>query len=141
MKVNPISFTRTIKVYAPHHDAVRIANAANGAPCVSAEVQKQVQDIFNDTNKGHALAYTRYDDSGIDYIFSGDESREYLNNLFKKTSAIKKIKRDYCVNEALFKVLKEKEEFENKISELIKRTQVDYALKISPNGEKIEIVE
>ena len=108
MRINPVSFGKTVKVLAPHHEAVRIANAANNAPTVKPEVQEQVKKIFDDTKDGHALAFTFYDNSDYCYIFSGKESREYLHNLFQKTMK-KKIEEDD------FEKLKrlEKEKFES----------------------------
>ena len=141
MKISSVSFGKTIKVYAPYHDAVRIANAANGAECVKPEVQNQVKEIFNDTEKGHALAFNFYDNSGVCYIFSGKESREYLHNLYQKTVLVKKIKSTEPLNSALPKVVEANQNFNKQTFELIERTKEDYSLKIAPNGESVEIIK
>ena len=128
MNISPISFGKTVKVYAPFHEAVRIANAANGGPTVSNKVQEQVKDIFDDTKNGHALAFTFDDNSKYCYIFSGDESREYQHNLFNKAKLVRKIKMNYPITEALPKVLKAKEDFTNKTIELINQLIIFFNL-------------
>jgi len=141
MKINAVSFGKIVEVHAPFHDAVRIANAANGAECVKPEVQKQVKEIFNDTEKGHALAFTFYDNSGVCYIFSGKESREYLHNLYQKTVLVKKIKSTEPLNSALPKVVEANQNFYKKTSELIERTKEDYSIRISPDEKGVEIIK
>ena len=154
MKIAPVSFGKTVKVYAPFHDAVRIASAVNGAPCVEPEVQEQVQEIFDDTDKGHAVAFVFNDfpkgshnysqeakNSDVCYIFSGKESREYLHHLYQKAVVVRDIKMRNPVSESLPKVVKMKEYFNQKIWDLIGKTKEDYTLKIAPNGESVEIIK
>ncbi len=140
MKITPVSFGKTVKVYAPHHEAVRIANAANGAPTVSPEVQKQVKNIFNDTAKGHALAISFNNEEGISYILSGKESKEYTRDLYHKALFVRDTKMKCPIDVALRRVVKANQDFNKRTHELIERTQENFALKISPKGEKIEII-
>ena len=141
MKINPVSFGKTVKVKAPFHEAVRIANAANGAPTVKPEIQKKVQRIFDDTKTGHALAYTFNDQNDFCYILSGKESREYLHNLYQKALKVKKIKMTCPLNEALPKVIQANNDFKAATADLINRTQEKYTLKIGENGSKVEIIK
>ncbi len=141
MKINPVSFGKTVKVKAPFHEAVRIANAANGAHTVTPEIQKKVQSIFDDTKEGHALAYTFNDQNDFCYIFSGKESREYLHNLYQKAINVKRIKMTCPLNEALPKVIQENNNLKAKTADLIKRTQEDFTLKIGKNGESVNVIK
>ena len=137
MNINPVSFGKTVKVYAPFHEAVRIANAANGA----SEIQEKVKTIFDDTDKGHALAFSFNDNSKSCYIFSGEESKEYLHHLYTKALLVKKIKMNYPLNEALPRVIQAKRDLYQKTADLIKRTQEDFSLKIGKNGKSVEIIK
>jgi len=82
MKINPISFGKAIKVFAPFHVARRIANGANGDPTVTPEIQKIIKNIFNDTNKGHALAFYFNENENAGYILSG--KAKIINVLYIK---------------------------------------------------------
>jgi hypothetical protein len=141
MKILPVSFGKVVKVLAPHHEAVRIANAANGDPTVKPEVQKQIQHIFNDTYLGHALAVTFNDEENVSYILSGKESRQYTNDLYHKALYVIDTKRTCPLDEALRKVVKSNQDFCKRTRDLIERKKEDFALKVSPKGEKIEIVK
>ena len=141
MNINAISFGKTVKVYAPYHDAVRTANAANGDPTVDIKVQRQVKSIFNDTKKGHAVAFTFDDDSNTCYIFSGEESKKYVNNLHQKALKVRCARKNFPTKLALTKILEIKKDFEDQTISLIQSTQAKFALKIFPEGEKIEILK
>ncbi|MBR6162440.1 hypothetical protein IKQ26_00915 [bacterium] len=153
MKINAVSFGKIVEVHAPFHDAVRIASAVNGAPCVKPEVQEQVQKIFDDTEKGHAVAFVFNDfpkgshnysreakNSDVCYIFSGEESKKYLHHLYQKAVVVRDIKMRNPLSESLPKIVKMKEYFNEKIADMIEKKKEDYSLKISPNGESVEKV-
>ena len=140
MKVNSISFGKTVKVLAPLHEATRIANAANGDRTVPRRVQKKVKNIFDDTKEGHAIAFSFCDDPSCSYIVSGKESKEYVGNLFEEMYSIKKIKMNYPTDIALRAVLKVREDYTNKTKELIRRTRENYALEVAFEGKDVEIV-
>ena len=142
MQINRVSFGKIVEVHAPHHDAVRIASAVNGADCVKPEVKEYAQKIFDDTENGHALAFS-FDEypkkePEVCYIFSGKETKEYLHHLFNKAMTIRDIKRSHSPENALPKVMNVKREFNKKIRDMINRSQENFALKIAPNGESVE---
>lgn len=137
MNINSVSFGKTVKVYAPFHEARRIANAANGDPTVKPEIQRQVKKIFNDTDEGHALAFYFEGMSNVGYIFSGKESKEYLKALYQKAKNVRDIKfnpdKDYVE-----KIIKEKFELYKKVINLILKTEENFVLKIGENGNIVE---
>lgn len=141
MYISPVSFGKVVKVLAPHHEAVRIANAANGAETVSPDVQKQVQDIFDDTEQGHALAISFRDDSDVSYILSGKESRDYTRDLYHHTLYVIDTKRTCPLEDAFRKVVKANQEFCKRTHDLVEKTKENFMLKIYPNGEKVEVVK
>ena len=146
MKISPITFGKTVQIQAPFHEARRIANAVNykkdDIQIVSPKVKDQVKEIFNDFESGHAIAYYT-NDYNTCYIFSGKESREYQKNILERVRKTLDAKQSYQYNkkEALNKILEARRMFSEKTDELIKRSQEDYAIKIYPNGKKVEIVE
>lgn len=135
MNINPVSFGKTVRVHAPYHEALRIANYANGAPIEISGAQKQLIGLFDDVDEGSAVAFSFDDNSNDCYIFSGKESREYIHNVFQRALTIRDAKMNYPLKEALPKVLRAKEEFFNKTAELIKRTKSDIELKIDSTDE------
>jgi len=137
MKVKPISFGKAIKVYGPFHEARRFANAANGDPTVTPDLQKKIQEIINDTNQGHALAFYFNESQNSGYIFSGKESKEYLHSLLIKAREVKKAKTQDPLPIALKKVLQSRYEHYQRTEEIIQNSKEDFALKISKNGEKL----
>ena len=141
MNIQPVSFGKTVKVYAPFHAARRIANAANGDPTVTPEIQKKVQEIFNDTDKGHALAFSFNDNKNICYIFSGEESRQYLRSLYKKAVNIRNIKLHCPLREAMEKVKAERYEHNKNTAKIIAETKENFALRISDSGDRVDIIK
>ena len=139
MNINPISFGKTIKVNAPFHEAVRIANAANGFDTVKPEIKEQVKSIIDDTKEGHAFAFSFNSCKNISYIFSGKEGREYmdyyLDHARKDISLKLQVK---PIREKMREFLDEKYDFSQKVSSLISRTQENFVLKVGAKGESIE---
>lgn len=155
MNINPISFGKTVKVSAPFHEARRIANAANGNPKLKPEVQQAIEKIFNDRDKGHALAFYFDGSKDTGYIFSGKESREYLKLLKKRATSVKNIKskafeqlleeeqiqkQEKIKRDEINNVLKERYDFNRKVQNLISKTEENFVLEIGENGEKIETI-
>jgi hypothetical protein len=141
MNIQPISFGKTVKVYAPFHAARRIANAANGDPTVTPEIQQKVKEIFNDTDKGHALAFSFNEDKNICYIFSGNESKQYLHSLYKKAVKIRDIKLHFRLRDAIEKVKQERLEHNRNVARIITQTKENFALKISDSGDRVDIIK
>ncbi len=139
MNISPVSFGKTVKVYAPFHDAVRIANAANGAPCTSPEIQENLKNIFNDTKEGHALAFYFDDNKKTGYIFSGKESREFQRSLYIKALEVRKTKLHDPLRTALRNVIQSKYDHYKRTNEIIKKSEEPFALKIGKDGSSIEI--
>ena len=133
MNINPVSFGKTVKIYAPKHIAVKIANSVNGTPLFSPKEQSRLQSIFDDTDKGHAIAFYFHDNDESGYIFSGKESKRYQHELYQKALLIRQIKRDYPIKQALSKVLQAKNDFHKSIAKLISETKEKFALKLNTN--------
>ena len=146
MNICPITFGKTIEIYAPFHEARRVANAINykkdDIQIVNPQVKEQVKKIFDDTDLGHAIAYWGNDYNSC-HIFSGKESKEYQKNLLNRARKIidAKEKYPYQKRESIKQIRQAREEFFDKTAELIKRTRENFGLKIYPNAEKIEKVE
>jgi hypothetical protein len=146
MKIKPISFGKAVKVYAPYHVALKIANGTNelnkpnGVQILSPDIQKIIKDIFNDTDKGHALPFYFNQNKNSGYILSGNESREYQRSLYIKALEVRKTKLQDPLPISLKKVLQSKLEHNNRTKEIIENSQEDFALKITKNGEKIDII-
>lgn len=144
MKITPVSFGKTVKVNAPHHEAVRLANAANNKTdiqIVKPEVEKQLKEIFNDRDKGHALAVSFNDEPDVSYILSGEASREYQKDLHNTTKFVLDAKRTLPLEKHFRIVVDAKHYFKQRTQDLIKRTMSDFSINVSPKGEKIEIVK
>lgn len=144
MRITPVSFGKTVKVNAPHHEAVRLANAANNKDniqIVKPEVEKQLKDIFDDRDKGHALAVSLKGEEDVSYILSGKESREYQKDLYDTTKFILNAKRTLPLEKHFRMVVDAKQNFAQRTHDLIERTKENFALKVSPNGEKVKVVK
>ena len=141
MNVSPVSFGKAVKVYAPFHEARRIANAANGAPCAPSDVQEKVKNIFNDTKDGHALAFYFNENKNTGYIFSGKESKEYQRSLYTKALEVRKTKLHDPLHIALKNVLQSKLDHKRRTARIIQESIEPFALKIGKNGESVDIIE
>lgn len=140
MKVNPIYFGKAIKVFAPFHIARKIANSANGNPYISSDIQEILKNVFNDTKDGHALAFYPNENEDSGYILSGKESREYQRSLYKKALEVKKTKSQDPLPIALKKVLQSRYDHNQRAAKIIQNAKEDFALEISDNGNKINII-
>lgn len=136
MKINPVSFGKTVKVLASRETALQIAQAANGKLSLSPENIKNVKEIFNDTEKGRAIAFSLGDAFG-NYIFSGKESKEYENMYFKYHLIKKRTESEKSKDNN--KKLKEIQDvYFRKILYLIKKTQEPFSLIHNKLNDKIE---
>ncbi len=76
MNISPISFGKIIKVNAPYEIAKQIEDIANGNLSKRSDLNKSVNNLFDDILKGKAHTFNM--DRRTSYIFSGEAGNKYL---------------------------------------------------------------
>lgn len=144
MKINPVSFGRTIKVNAPLSDAKYLANLIN-ADSVHLDkkednsTQSKLQTMFYDREEGEARAVRVYGES---YILTGEASKRAKALLEDRQFQLDAAMELYGKSE-MYNLVKgaEDDRFEDYMKLLISETKEPVSINIRKNSKEVEPVK
>ena len=144
MKINPVSFGRTVKVNAPLSDAKQIANLINSGSVSSdkkevKDSQDKLKRIFYDREDGEARAVQVY---GQSYILTGEASQRAKSLLEDRQFQLDAAMELYGKSE-MYNLVKgaEDDRYDDYMKLLISETKEPVSINIRKGQKDIEQVQ
>ena len=136
MRVNPVSFGKTIQVRGNKQDASKIVRAANDYKNIDDAFKKQVQAIFDDVQistlnlDGEAQIFETQ--KGKYFILTGEESKQAYAI---KDKAIEYLESCSSLDADLFSIEADStcSEVDEEIEKLVNRTKLPFVVKVVTN--------